>query len=648
MQAEHTIISRVEGAAAVAHLRSRTAGVLLAECEEEIGSHLRACGFRHVRRLSDGRGCADFSAALHGQKVLIYVLSVSNMAAPAALTVEQLSYCDSEGAPLVMVVPCVVQQPGAERARCVAMPPVVVGLNGTWGGSAEALQYLPAIYRRGTPSDMPCAAWLIKKHNLIREVANRGVALYPVIAGLAHTRHLPPGVEIKGSGAESPLMLVVLQGRSEGKLQLNYADFYAAEHAVNNLLLVETDSTESGRVKLRADDGAEFSARCAEAVMFPERVVAGLRFLWSLSLLCNHYSRMPDGCDECKPGELCAVVQSAQRCEFCGLPLCHIVARSGGQIVNVYAPVYGGDSPLPSAGERFRAEGTLYAVPDALLRPSVAPEPSPEPSPEPESALQSEAEPDEELLPVSMALAVAAGGLLTAGYKWRAPFKPLFRSGVPDFRMATPQGENLVVLVDTVVGEHSDCRGYARYAPDSYPTHVGVVAPETQPAEVLFLTVNLTADDGGFSVAVEQHGAVKSDLHFCSHVELPAADGLTEQQAARIFGETMVTHDFRELAPLLNENVHYESETAGLSLDSKLDLLRHLRSCYDNWQRRGECANLRFLLSSVEWQGVRRPCTVACQRGEIISATVFELLDGRIGTITSLAGDVLDTLQPIE
>jgi len=95
------------------------------------------------------------------------------------------------------------------------------------------------------------------------------------------------------------------------------------------------------------------------------------------------------------------------------------------------------------------------------------------------------------------------------------------------------------------------------------------------------------------------------------------------------------------------EDVCYRSDTAGLHLLGKFDLLRHLRACFDNWQRRGECANLSFLLSGVEVQGTRRPCVVACQRGEIISATVFEVAEGRIASVESLAGDVLDTIQPL-
>lgn len=638
MKAEYTIIRRAEDEPSLARLSTLSAELLLAECESELSKHLRACGLRHVRRLAGGHEMAHFRAEADGVTALVYVLSVCNMAAPAALSPEQMRKCEQEGVGKVLVLPCVVQRMGGVRARCMAMPLVVVGSSGSWGGSAEALQFLPTVYRRGTSADMPCAAWLLKKNNLIRETANCGMTLYPVVEGFAHAGHLPHGVEIKGSGADSPLLLTVLQGSREGRLQLLYADFYAAEHAVNELVLAAHTGGggEPGRVKLVADDGAEYSALCAEAVMFAGLLKCGQRFRWSLSLLCNHYTQLRTGEVAAAEGGLVAVVQSAQRCSFCGLPLCHIVAQVGGQTVNVYAPVYDSESPLPTEGEQFCAGGTLYAVPDALVVPPVE---ETQPAAEPSIA--------EELLPMGVAVAVAAGGLLASGCKWRMPFKALFRSGVPEFRMTDPQGENLVVLVDTVVDGKADKMGYTCYAPDSYPNQAPAVAPETQASAALFLTVRLTTEAAGYAVAVEQHGYELPGVSFCSHVDYPAAAQLSEARAAQIFGEMMLTQNFSAMAELLREDVHYESETAGVQLGSRLDLLRHLRACFDNWQRLGALENIRFLLSGVEWQGQRRPCALACQGDEIISATIFDIVDNRVAAISSLAGDVLDTVHPL-
>ena len=121
-----------------------------------------------------------------------------------------------------------------------------------------------------------------------------------------------------------------------------------------------------------------------------------------------------------------------------------------------------------------------------------------------------------------------------------------------------------------------------------------------------------------------------------------------KELVARRFGEMMVTHDFAAFLPLLHDDVSYESDTAGVSLSSKFDLMRHLRACLDAWRRRDEMKNLNFLLSSIEWQGNRHPCTVACQNGELISATVFDLRDNRVSAIHSLSCDVLDSLSKID
>lgn len=640
MKAEFTILNRAEEEQSVAQMCSRSAELLLADCERALDGHLRACGFRHVRRLTGERATPHFSAALSGDKVEVYVLSVCNMGATAALTPEQFRHCDCSQSANVYVVPCVVQKLSHGRARCVATPAVCVCRNGAWGGLAEALQYLPSACRLGTSAEMPCSAWLLKRFNLAREVANHGMTLYPVVQGLAHAGHVAAGVEIKGSGTESPLMLTIAEGRSEGRLQLSYADFYSADNAVNELVIASlpNDDDSPSQVLLRADDGAEYSANCAELLMFPELMTTGMRFRWALSLLCNHYIPLKDDEAPREKADLCAVVRSSRRCSFCGLPLCHIVAEAGAQTVNVYAPVYDVYSPLPSEGERFCARGFMYAVPDEFL-------PIPEPVCQPEPVL----EPYAELLPVSAALSVAAGALLGQGYEWHTPYKPLFRSGVPDFRMKGPDGKLLMVLVDTVVNRGADKFGYAcRYAQSSYPTQIAALAPDNQPADLLFLTVHLESGETGFGVTVEQHGAVQPELKFCSHVEYAQAETLSEEHVARRFGEMMVTHDFAAFLPLLHDDVSYESDTAGVTLSSKFDLMRHLRACLDAWRRLDEMKNLRFLLSSVEWQGSRRPCTVACQNGEIISASVFDLRDNRVAAIHSLGGDVLDSLSKID
>lgn len=657
MKPEMTVILRSEGAEAVAQMSKRSSSVLLAECELQLESHLRHCGCVHVRRVaeisrSEAEHAAHFTAHIEGAAALVYVLSVWGMAAPSALSAAQAQYAAAQTGYDVYVLPCLVQHTGAERSRCVALPLVAVRRKDAWLAEAEVAQYLPVSLRTSLQQPMPCGAWYLKRRNLVREVANHGQLIYPLVRGFAHARHLPEGVEMRGSGTESPLMLVLTEGRAAGRIQLSYGDFYAAENAVNELVVKAVcDEGVAPLVQLIADDGREYRAICAELRMFPEHMWEGRRFMWSLNMLCNHVTML--GKEEFPVAEVCdnslyAVVESVGRSSFCGLPLCHIVARSGSQLVNVYAAVYDAEAPLPEPGERFCASGTLYAAPDALVKkaPQIIPVEFEEtPSDEVVSAA---VQPAADMMPYSLSLAVVAGALSAAGYERIADFKPLFRNGLPEFRVRRAGGRQMLVFVDCIVNQLPDKRGYMRYAPDCYPTFVDRVSPENQPADVLFVTVKLVADGDGYRVTLEQHGADVPGLKACEYISCTEAGELDELQAVRVFGEMMFTHNFTAILPLLREDVLYESETAGLSFGSKMDLLRHFRSCFDNWRRRDELKNLKFLLSSVCVGEVRRPCVLACQHSEIISATILDVKEGRITSIRSLAGDVLDTLKPIE
>lgn len=651
-----SVISRAEGAAAVKELSSRSTAALLADSETALYEHLKACRLRHVRRMVEVSReekliLPHFTVFVDDTPADVYVLSVANPDSPAGLTSEQCRYCEQRKGRATYVLPCIVQHLRENVARCVALPPVQLRLADSWLATAEVLQYLPLTYSREVGVSMPCSAWILKKSNLLREVANNGMRLYPVVSRFAHAGHMPEELEIRGSGTESPLMLTVTAGRSGGRLQLLYGDFYSSDNAVNELVVsAQPAEDEPPLISLKADDGSMYHALCAELQMFPLHDWLRERFTWSLSLLSHYMSRVqPEAMTRGYDGaRICVVVKSSRYCTLCGLPLCHVVGTNGAQTVNIYAAVYDSDAPLPQPGDNICAEGVLYAVPDArVVAPQAtapAPEPTPIPEPRPEQPVPLA---DAELLPLSPVLAVVAGGLLQAGYRWAVPFKPIFRHGLPELRMQAPDGRLLLVLVDTVVMGKRDSNGYARYEPDSYPKHLAAAPPDNQPADVLFATVALSSlPNGSYRTEVSLHGAVPPHLAFSPVVTPPRAPELSEEDAVLAFGEMMVTHDFKALLPMLREDLYYESDTAGLSFRSRLDLLRHLRACFDNWRKRGELGNLSFLLSNVEENGRLRPCIVACQSGDIISATVCDVQAGRITAIRSLAGSALDTLQP--
>ncbi len=649
MKAESTILSRAETPEGVAGLCARATGALLAECEEVLCEHLRACRLRHVRRMvevsrEESSYLPHFTAIDADMPLDIYVVSVCNMDAAAGLTPEQCRYSEKRSGRAVCVLPCVVQHLREGVARCVALPPVELRRKDAWHTTPEALQYLPLSYSRAAGVPMPCSAWLLKKCNLLREVANHGTRLYPMVRKFAHAGHLPEGVEVRGSGAESPLLLTVASGQRNGRLQLLYGDFYSVDNAVNELVVKELPS-ENGApfVGLAAVDGKVYYALCAELQMFPEHKWEGRRFLWSLSMLCHHMSVPESGqqVGEYDGARMCVEVLRSRRCTLSGLPLCHLVARNGAQVVNIYAAVYDDDAPLPRSGDHICAEGVLYASPDALVPTSVE-EVAPKPVPAAPFV-------HEELLQDAPALAVVAGGLLAAGYEMLSPCRKTFRAGLPELRMRSPEGTTMLVPVDTVVNGHPDTMGYFRYAPDRYPTHVTSAPPDNAPADVLFATVSLTSlPTGGYDVSVALHGAVPPNLTFCTHVEHPAAAPLSEAAAAQAFGEMMIMRDFSALLPLLREDVLYDSSTAATNFHSKYDLLRHLRGRFDEWQTFGDPASMKFLLSSVETPSGRRPCTVAQHLDTLVSATVFDVTAGRIAAIHTLSGSVLATLKPLD
>lgn len=648
MKAETSIISRAESREGVERLEVRSAVSLLAECETALCEHLRACRLRHVRRMvelsREERLYLPHFTAIDGDMPLdIYVVSVGHMDSAAGLTHEQCRYSEKRSGRAVCVLPCVVQHLQEGVARCVALPPVELRRKDAWHKTPEALQYLPLAYSRAAGVPMPCSAWLLKKCNLLREVANHGTRLYPMVRKFAYAGHLPEGVEVRGSGAECPLVLTVVNGQRRGRLQLLYGDFYSVENAVNELVVKELPGeTNAPLVGLVAEDGSVYYAQCAELQMFPEHKWVGRRFVWSLSLLCHHMSSIQPGQT---PGGydgacMCVEVLRARRCTLSGLPLCHLVAKCGALVVNIYAAVYDADTPLPRSGELICAEGVLYAAPDGLVPAAVEAAPQLPPA----ATLV-----HEELLPAGPALAVVAGGLLAAGYEMLSPCRTTFRAGLPELRMRSPEGHTLLVPVDTVVNGQADKMGYFRYAPDCYPSHVTSAPPDNLPADVLFATVELTtAKHGAFEVSVALHGAVPRAVQFCTRVEHAAAEPLSEESAARAFGEMMVTRDFTALLPLLREDLRYESSTAAQSFYSKYDLLRHLRGRFDEWQNFGDPTSMRFLLSSVETEGGRRPCMVAMHLDTLVSATVFDVEGGHITAIHTLSGSALSTLEPLK
>ncbi|MBR4310181.1 MAG: hypothetical protein IKT79_04050, partial [Akkermansia sp.] len=175
------------------------------------------------------------------------------------------------------------------------------------------------------------------------------------------------------------------------------------------------------------------------------------------------------------------------------------------------------------------------------------------------------------------------------------------------------------------------------FKPDKYPAHMNQTPQGDGPADICFATLHLAAvSDSDYTLETELHGVVP-ELQLPERLTISAAEPLSQQDAARLFADCMATQSFERLLPILSEEVHYCSETAGLEFFSKMDLLRHLRSCFDTWKKHNVLKDIAFNVRKLDYQGEPCFCCVASQSGEPVSVTVVTLKNHRIAAIRALA-----------
>lgn len=127
-----------------------------------------------------------------GYHVGIYFACISNLTLDVALTAEQYSWCCHHETLSVCVVPCVVQYLASDYVRCVALPLVWLWQKGAWLlGDSVACSLLPCEGNEPFPYSFPFGSASDLKHrNLLCEIANRGVRLYPFISGLVDAMNM--------------------------------------------------------------------------------------------------------------------------------------------------------------------------------------------------------------------------------------------------------------------------------------------------------------------------------------------------------------------------------------------------------------------------------------------------------------------------
>lgn len=633
------VLARAATVSDVAELNAWQDSDLMALAEADITAYVKQfCPGATIRnRYIDSKRTADgsphFTADDAQGSTALYVLCISSPDSVAALTSAQYAWAESHPASDVVVIPCVVQHLRADYARCTAMPPILVRRSGLWQQDEECTQFLPLPHRS---SRWLGGAYLLKWHNLVREVANGGVRIYPYIEGLVTHRQLLPGRRLLASNdGACPLILVQMEGAQDGALRVIRADFYSSENAVNELEVY--DVPESG-IELISAGGQIYRAACAELTMFPGKLRRGLHLRWSVSLVADSFaftteSKLSVSSVTGNAASLVGKVEAAKPIQFSGMPGYSLSVRVSSDVpellFNVYLFAHQLEGHIPAAGMYVSAQGNLVAAPDVVVDSDecwadMPPTPVPLPElPEPTDCANS--------LPDAVRRA-----FIQAGYREAEPFVPHFRFGRPDFHWLTPEGKHLLVMVDSLIDEQVDQWGYrCRFYPDRYPTFIRQSPQVSQPSDLGFITLEIkkAEDEQAPSITIHQHGASLPSL------QLPTIRNHqidSEREACELFADCLLTQSFERILPFLSAHVHYVSETAHLELFSQFDCLRYLRCCFDQWHKRKEWPNINVQCTELEYGGVRRPTVLVHHYGELISATVITLHQGCVAEIRVL------------
>lgn len=593
-------------------------------------------------RLADGS--PHFLVQKGRKKTGVYVLCISSVAAAGALSPRQYDWATAHAETDICVLPCVVQHLKADAARCVAEPICALRIDGKWCADALAPQFLPE------PQRAACfwgGAASLKERNLIREVANGGTPIYPYIAGVATHKHMPQGSSLRCSGDGAfPLMMVQTAGTQNGALRVLWAGLYSAENPLNEL---EIYALHRDSIELLDARGRVYQAACAELSLFPARLKVGMHLRWSVNIYADSYTPaeafIPELLAENKHvARFCTKVQRVTPINCFGARAYCLQVAVSAKLTELQFNVYVTDTLLqgriPRVGEAVVVSGAMQAAPDSLVDTSVSWADSPQSAAAAqEDALDTLAEKEKAAVwPYSAPLAELVAAFIRAGYSWDEPFAPLYRFGRPDFRLRSPQGNRLFVMVDTVVNGRQDQLGYrCRFYPDKYPSHMNRTPQGDGPADICFVTLHLDSVKGTqYALKAEFFGSPVS-LSLPQSISVARLQSPDEQSAVELFADCMSTQDFTRILPYLREDLHYISQTAGLEYASKADALRHLRSCFDNWQKHKLLNELSFTVHQIEYNGAPRLCCLASQQGVAVSATMLALKDGQISEILAVA-----------
>ncbi len=690
-----TIVSLPQGDDAT----SRTISECLTCFGSLINSILKEIGFRAIERVQTPvAGHPELLAQKSGKAVcLCFAPYAENALALDSVSELQINICNEFYPQHDVYYCCIYREVAEDGAELKLVGPVALKENGSWNvEDVTYSQFLPLNKRDGM--------------DRYSSIFNAGVLfkLYDILFPLLRKQDAPASFFIKNlfeaqrqgennifafNIFESPTLLSLVQANDENN-SLRYLRpfFMNCDGVKTDLELMSIQPAQEpgdGVVELLDSTGASFLAECAESALFPSSLTTGCRYLWTLSLVAETFSIMPQevsissgpiyemqkkdymeshGCeppddfvaklslaqfralhheDDSTYAELSGQIVSMEHTRVDAQPMLKLTMQAMPDNDDVLVHVFVSPAVLeanrPNVGDTVSCCGYLYASPSELL----ADVPSLLDSAEVGQRIHDkEIELDrmwiyDQFSKVSMGYAVAAAAFVGAGYRIEDVGADHLFSRFHPFEVCSQRGEKSLVCVDTVV---NSCASRFPFKEREKAIAATILASYGEEVPCYYCTVNLDylEEQDRYKVTMRmepQCSGVENTLvaAACPFREAPAV--LNESMAARLFKDAMVNGAWGTFAEWMREEMTYTSLTNVCQLFSKVDFLRYITERIRMWKQHPEVPWSDFAVQTgtVMHDGVRRPCCALSFKGEITAVTIFNDFCGMIGSMVNIA-----------
>lgn len=616
---------------------------------------------RYTRYDADMQGQPEIKALKNGRDVCICFGSIpSKPMELSGLSEEQYRYC-CEAGDVDVYYACLLVNPHAKRL--LMLGPVPLRLDGAWQTrSAEQSQYLPLAERRDIDRYSPIygEASLFKlDHFLIPHVLEHGTLPRFTIGNLFADLEQGESSYYALMCGDVPSHLMLVKRGDDGQTHFRRPFFFGHSHPVSELELTRSldKQPDCGVTELMDRTGRVIYAECLEAVLFPERMLPGKHYMWTLSLVANGFRTMKKaGSSPEEPAiyqephdtctQLYGAISRIEETEIEGQRAQVWMLRPLPHNEEVEVQVYVGQPllqathrPAPEVGDVVEVSGFLYASPDELVETTESWQDSGEVAAMQEShqlesrgkmALRSHA-------PYSLAHAVVASAFAGAGYVDIMARVSHTRQDPTFIVRHEQQGYTALLFVDVEIGD----------APPQFPyTEEQMLAILKRDREYFgagvhahHCTVRLERRGSSYAAVLRvepECPGVPAVVE--SHELLPIGDDepLSEARACRILGNAVCRQSWGLFAAIAHEDMTYASRMNGTKTLGKIEYIRYMAERKKLWESQQAWQGIELDTGSIEYVGVRRPCFMISCYGRMVGATVVTLHEGKVADVATL------------